>query len=161
MATVWEKIYHRIFWKHGQVDESTPISAANMNVMDLAIDMLDTRVVQLGIDKADADKTGMLYIRYSEQADGSNFTELPTANTKYMGVCVSNSTIAPTEKEKYVWSKIEGPQGPQGPQGPKGESTGNMDKDDYDADESVKHAGGIKAYVDTVLGAVESALAEL
>lgn len=42
---------------------------------------------------------------------------------------------------------VQGETGPQGPQGPKGDGSGDMLAADYDADNAVKTAGGIAAYV--------------
>lgn len=191
---MWEKIYQRIFWKNKSTSESTPLAAANLNIIDNALNIIDDRVLYLALNKADADKTGMVYIRYSAHADGTDFTEFPTESTRYMGVCVLNSKEAPRDKNMYKWSFCAGTEGPKGPKGDKGsdgispileetqtsegydisitdaagtrtisllngkdgKDTGDMLASDYDSDNSVKSAGGIKTYVDNmIVGAIE------
>lgn len=51
------------------------------------------------------------YIRYSENSDGTNFVTNPTSSTKYLGVCVTTSSTAPTSKSSYTWSKYVGENG--------------------------------------------------
>ncbi len=60
------------------------------------------------------------YIRYSANADGSNMTSTPQANTKYMGTCSSTSATAPTNASAYSWSLIKGEDGEQGIKGEDG-----------------------------------------
>lgn len=47
------------------------------------------------------------YIRYSATADGSQMTAVPTSATKYMGVCVTTATSAPTDASSYTWSQYK------------------------------------------------------
>lgn len=51
------------------------------------------------------------YVRYSADADGTGFVDSPTANTKYVGVAVSESSTAPANKTAYTWSKYVGDDG--------------------------------------------------
>lgn len=44
---IWEKIYSLIGWEN-QPSTKTPISASNLNKMDVAINELDDRVLELG-----------------------------------------------------------------------------------------------------------------
>ena len=44
------------------------------------------------------------FIRYSEYADGSNFTETWSANKKYIGFATGK--IVPTDKSSYTWIRI-------------------------------------------------------
>ena len=48
------------------------------------------------------------YIRYSANADGTDFSEEPNI---YLGIYTGPSATAPTEKEAYTWTKIEGDPG--------------------------------------------------
>lgn len=48
------------------------------------------------------------YIRYSANADGTDFSEKPNI---YLGIYTGPSATAPTEKEAYTWTKIEGDPG--------------------------------------------------
>lgn len=66
-----------------------------------------------------------VHIRYSANANGSNFVTSPTSGTKYIGIANTTSSTAPTSAGSYAWSKYvgeDGSQGPQGIQGPKGEN---------------------------------------
>ena len=72
-----------------------------------------------GVDGKDG-TSSYLYIRYSENADGTGMTESPTETSVYMGVCSSNSPTAPSNNKAYKWVKVEGKQGKQGIQGVQG-----------------------------------------
>lgn len=48
------------------------------------------------------------YIRYSANADGTDFSEEPNI---YLGIYTGPSATAPVEKEAYTWTKIEGDPG--------------------------------------------------
>lgn len=52
-----------------------------------------------------------VHIMYSEDADGSNFVSVPTANTKYVGFYSGTSSTAPANKAYYTWSKYVGSDG--------------------------------------------------
>lgn len=67
------------------------------------------RVVEVGTAIS-----GFGYIRYSEYADGTNFVSVPTTTTKYIGFYMGSSTVAPTDKEDYTWSKFMGDKGDTG-----------------------------------------------
>ena len=51
------------------------------------------------------------HIRYSANADGTDFVTTPTASTLYVGIAVTNSSTAPTAKGSYTWSKYVGDDG--------------------------------------------------
>ena len=51
------------------------------------------------------------YIRYSASSDGSSMSEAPTSSTKYVGICITTSSTAPTAAASYVWSLIKGDNG--------------------------------------------------
>ena len=51
------------------------------------------------------------HIRYSENADGTDFVASPTAATLYVGIAVTTSSTAPTAKGSYTWSKYVGDDG--------------------------------------------------
>ena len=55
-----------------------------------------------------------IFIRYSANADGSNFVDTPTENTSYIGIYQGHSSTAPTIKTDYVWYKWKGMQGDKG-----------------------------------------------
>lgn len=48
------------------------------------------------------------FIRYSAYSDGTDFTNTPSAETKYIGFYSGPSTTAPTDKASYVWSQYAG-----------------------------------------------------
>lgn len=60
------------------------------------------------------------YIRYSENSDGTDFVTTPTSSTKYIGICVTNSQTAPSNKTAYNWSKYIGENGQNGQNGQPG-----------------------------------------
>ena len=51
------------------------------------------------------------HIRYSANADGTDFVSTPSASTLYVGIAVTNSSTAPTAKGSYTWSKYVGDDG--------------------------------------------------
>lgn len=61
------------------------------------------------------------YIRYSENSNGNNMTATPNENSKYMGVCSTTATTAPTTASEYTWSLIKGADGQDGSPGQKGD----------------------------------------
>lgn len=87
----------------------------NYDIMTIA-KLSDGANGQDGINGSNA----YFYIRYSANADGSNMTSTPQANTKYMGTCSSTSATAPTNASAYSWSLIKGEDGEQGIKGEDG-----------------------------------------
>lgn len=51
------------------------------------------------------------YIRYATDDQGTGMTTTPTADTKFIGICVTNSDTAPTTASSYTWSKYAGDDG--------------------------------------------------
>lgn len=51
------------------------------------------------------------HIRYSANADGTDYVQTPTAATKYIGIATTTSATAPTNKASYTWSKYSGDDG--------------------------------------------------
>lgn len=76
-----------------------------------------------GTDGVDGEKgkDGINYytwIKYSDNEDGSNMYDIPTDNTKYIGIAVNKTT--PTESNvvsDYKWSKFRGDDGVDGTDG--------------------------------------------
>ena len=60
------------------------------------------------------------YYKYSQYADGHEMTDAPDANTKYMGVCSTNTPTAPTDYKKYTWHLCRGADGENGKDGANG-----------------------------------------
>lgn len=54
------------------------------------------------------------HIRYSANANGSNFVSSPTSATTYIGVYTGTSSTAPTSASSYTWSKYVGDKGATG-----------------------------------------------
>ena len=54
------------------------------------------------------------YIRYSSNPTGSEMTELPNENSKYLGTCSTTSPVAPSSYTEYKWSLIKGTDGADG-----------------------------------------------
>lgn len=52
-----------------------------------------------------------LHIKYSDNSDGSNMSDAPTIQTKYIGIYSGDSKEAPTDKSMYVWSLFRGEDG--------------------------------------------------
>lgn len=48
------------------------------------------------------------YFMYSTNADGSKMVSQPDADTKYIGICSTSATTAPTNPSSYTWSKYVG-----------------------------------------------------
>lgn len=98
------------------------ISAVENNEIDVAELTKDLPDVIKGKDGDDG-VTYYTWIKYSPNADGSNMTNLPDANTKYIGISYNN--LSPTESSSptdYTWSRLKGEQGIQGVQGIQGET---------------------------------------
>ncbi|MFK8297344.1 hypothetical protein ACI76O_05370 [Capnocytophaga cynodegmi] len=62
-------------------------------------------------------RSSFLFVRYSSSSDGSNMTESPNILTEYIGISVSDSPEAPSDKSKYQWVKVKGDKGDKGEDG--------------------------------------------
>lgn len=58
-----------------------------------------------GADGADGADGRNVFIKFSDNADGTGMTSEP-GNKRYMGVCNGDYEIAPTDPSKYQWTKI-------------------------------------------------------
>ena len=61
------------------------------------------------------------YVKYSANEDGSNMTDLPQEDTKFLGVCSTTTQTAPTSPDAYTWSEIKGKDGENGTPGEAGQ----------------------------------------
>lgn len=61
--------------------------------------------------KGDEGNSSYTYIRYSANSDGSDFTSSPSSDTQYIGIYTGPSSVAPTDKTAYTWSKYVGDEG--------------------------------------------------
>lgn len=67
-------------------------------------------------------KGASVWVRYSDQPDGSNFTEIWHEGQTYIGLATALYT--PTNKDDYVWTRLsQGPQGEKGEKGDRGEKS--------------------------------------
>lgn len=63
------------------------------------------------------------YIKYSAYEDGHVMTDIPNTSTKYMGVCSTNTSTAPTDYRAYTWCKVRGEDGIPGEPGDDGRTS--------------------------------------
>ena len=63
------------------------------------------------------------YVRYSANSNGNPMTTIPNANTKYIGVCSTTTSTAPSSYTDYTWSKFIGEDGYVGRDGIDGTSS--------------------------------------
>ncbi|HIZ78041.1 MAG TPA: phage tail protein [Firmicutes bacterium] len=78
------------------------------------------RITICGVRKGDNGDDGItsyVYIRYSANATGADMTEEPTEATRYIGICVTESSVAPTYYGSYTWSRYVGNDGQDGNDG--------------------------------------------
>ncbi|MCI6773022.1 MAG: collagen-like protein [Bifidobacterium pseudolongum] len=68
-------------------------------------------------DVGEDGKTYYTYFAYGTSASGANFSTTPTANSTYMGVCITLDATQPTTPASYTWSLTKGNQGAPGAQG--------------------------------------------
>ena len=68
-------------------------------------------------DVGEDGKTYYTYFAYATSSSGANFSTTPTANSTYMGVCITLSATQLTDPSKYTWSLTKGAQGATGAQG--------------------------------------------
>lgn len=54
------------------------------------------------------------YIRYSASSNGASMTNLPGADSQYIGTCTTTQATAPTAAGSYVWAKFVGEDGAKG-----------------------------------------------
>lgn len=66
--------------------------------------------------------SSFLWIRYSQNADGSNMTTDPTG-AKYIGVATTKTSTAPTNNTDYQWSLVKGTDGVKGEKGADGQTS--------------------------------------
>lgn len=68
-------------------------------------------------DVGEDGKTYYTYFAYGTSASGANFSTTPTANSTYMGVCITLAATQPTTPASYTWSLTKGATGATGAQG--------------------------------------------
>lgn len=68
-------------------------------------------------DVGEDGKTYYTYFAYGTSASGANFSTTPTANSTYMGVCITLDATQPTTPASYTWSLTKGATGATGAQG--------------------------------------------
>jgi len=66
-------------------------------------------------------QTTYTWIAYSDNADGSGMYQVPTSDTKYIGIATNKTKASESsDPSDYTWSRFRGEDGAQGPQGPAG-----------------------------------------
>ena len=70
------------------------------------VDGVPSSTIEAGKDG----KNNFTYIRYSANADGSNMTDVPQDNTKYLGIYTGESASVPSYRQ-FIWSKYIGEDG--------------------------------------------------
>ena len=95
----WSKAYARITWVN-EPSTDTPLNATNLNKMDLALNEIDNRVLQL-------QGSAYVHIKYSAYAAPTNIQMSDTPNV-YMGICVTSEETAPTQASTYTWNRVRG-----------------------------------------------------
>ena len=73
-------------------------------------------------DKGTDGQTQYVHIRYSANSNGSSMTTTPQANTAYIGIVTTTSSVAPTSNTSYTWAKFKGENGVPGIPGADGSS---------------------------------------
>ena len=53
-------------------------------------------------------QSSYVYIRYATDANGTGMFEAPNSTTTYIGICVTDLTLAPNTPNLYTWSKFVG-----------------------------------------------------
>ena len=72
-------------------------------------------------EKGKDGKTYYTWIKYSDNEDGSNMYDIPTTNTKYIGIANNKLTSKEgTDPSEYTWSKFRGDDGVPGEPGKDG-----------------------------------------
>ncbi len=97
--------------KQEDFDEYKETNNADLKVMADEISASVSQTTELVgelSDRIDGIDGLYFYIMYSEFADGHIMTSSPTENTKYMGTCSTNKSVAPIDYREYTWSKVKG-----------------------------------------------------
>lgn len=98
---------NKYLWNYEKVDWNTGTTPTYVEPIIIGVHG-DTGPA--GTDGSDG-VSAYTYIRYSEQSDGTGFVSVPTTLTKYIGIAVTTSSTAPTDKANYTWSKYQGEDG--------------------------------------------------
>lgn len=122
-----EKATYVVLVKNDKV--SIPAEITITNVFDGA-DGKDGYTPIKGVDYFDGvdgqngkdGSSSFLWIRYSQNADGSNMTTDPTG-AKYIGVATTKTSTAPTNNTDYQWSLVKGTDGVKGEKGADGQTS--------------------------------------
>lgn len=58
-----------------------------------------------------AGQSAYMYVRYSVNSNGNPMTTVPGTGTKYIGICSTTSSTAPSSYSSYTWSRYVGENG--------------------------------------------------
>ena len=97
-------------WTRTTVTYSTGDSTESFSVAYVGTNGTDG---QDGADGQDG-TNAYTHIRYSENSDGTDFSDTPSSTRIYMGVYNGTSSTAPSDKTAYTWSKYKGDNGTNG-----------------------------------------------
>ncbi len=95
----WSKAYARITWVN-EPSTDTPLNATNLNKIDVALNEIDNRVLQL-------QGSAYVHIKYSAHAAPTNI-QMSSIPDVYMGICVTSEETAPTQANAYTWNRVRG-----------------------------------------------------
>jgi hypothetical protein len=95
----WSKAYNRIIWQN-EPSTDTPLNATNLNKMDVALNEIDNRVLQL-------ENMAYVHIKYSAYPSPTNLQMKDTPDA-YMGICVTSEETAPIQASAYTWNRVRG-----------------------------------------------------
>lgn len=100
-----------------------------------------------------------LFVMYSPNHDGSDATDVPDDNTRYIGIYAGKDKIKPTNPSEYTWSRIRGADGTgSGWEDVSNKPFFNLSSDFVVESDALKIAYELKAKVDGIDGKLDEPL---
>lgn len=106
------KTYMGMAWNKSTSKESTNAADYSWSLIKGA----DGKTPVKGVDYFDG-RSSYLWIRYATDKTGSNMTDIPSTDTKYIGTATTTTMSAPTSASDYTWLKYVGDVGTPGKNG--------------------------------------------
>lgn len=106
------KTYMGMAWNKPTSKESTNAADYSWSLIKGA----DGKTPVKGVDYFDG-RSSYLWIRYATDKTGSNMTDIPSTDTKYIGTATTTTMSAPTSASDYTWLKYVGDVGTPGKNG--------------------------------------------
>lgn len=106
------KTYMGMAWNKPTSKESTNAADYSWSLIKGA----DGKTPVKGVDYFDG-RSSYLWIRYATDKTGSNMTDIPSTDTKYIGTATTTTMSAPTSASAYTWAKYVGEDGVPGNDG--------------------------------------------